>query len=64
MSANYGLNTGRTNYKMSAKLVILPYEVDQQFKYAIYNVDTGQYLTLYSNKVDAEKDLEFILKNS
>jgi len=47
---------------MSAKLVILPYEVDQQFKYAIYNVDTGQYLTLYSNKVDAEKDLEFILK--
>ena len=45
--------------KLSEEYVIVPYG---EHKCAIYNASSRQYLTMYSNKNDAEKDLEFILK--
>ena len=47
--------------KLSEEFVIVPYG---EHECAIYNVKSKQYLTLYSNRVDAEKDLEFILEKS
>ena len=48
--------------KMSADLIILPYEESNQFMYAIYNLKKEQYLTLYSTKEKAQNDLDYILE--
>tara|TARA_Y100001938_G_scaffold150881_1_gene244089 strand:- start:26517 stop:26675 length:159 start_codon:yes stop_codon:yes gene_type:complete len=47
---------------MSADLIILPYEQNNYFMYAIYNTETKQYLTLYSTKEKAQNDLDYILE--
>ena len=48
--------------KMSADLIVLPYEVNNQFMYAIYDLNADQYLTLYSTKEKAQKNLDYILE--
>ena len=47
---------------MSADLIILPYEESNQFMYAIYDLKKEQYLTLYSTKEKAQKNLDYILE--
>ena len=47
--------------KLSEKYVIVPYG---EHNCAIYNRESKQYLTMYRHKLDAEKDLKFLLKNS
>ena len=47
--------------KLSEEYVIVPYG---EHECAIYNRKSKQYLTMYSNKSDAEKDLKFILEKS
>ena len=44
--------------KLSEKYVIVPYG---EHNCAIYNRESRQYLTMYSHKLDAERDLEFLL---
>ena len=45
--------------KLSEKYVIVPYG---EHNCAIYNRESKQYLTMYSHKRDAEKDLKFLLE--
>jgi len=45
--------------KLSEKYVIVPYG---EHNCAIYNRESKQYLTLYSHKRDAEKDLQILLE--
>jgi hypothetical protein len=45
---------------LSEEFVIVPYG---EHECAIYNRKSKQYLTLYSNRADAEKDLKFILES-
>ena len=47
--------------KLSEEYILVPYG---EYKCAIYNTSSKQYFTVYSNKNDAEKDLEFILEKS
>ena len=47
---------------LSADLVILPYEENNNFMYAIYDLKKEQYLTLYSTKEKAQNDLDYILE--
>ena len=48
--------------KMSDDLIILPYEENNNFMYAIYDLKKEQYLTLYSTKEKAQSDLDYILE--
>ena len=68
MSTSYGIDimseetlSEYCQKKLSEEYVIVPYGKQEC---AIYNVKSKQYLTSYSNKNDAEKDLEFILEKS
>ena len=45
--------------KLSEKYVIVPYG---EHNCAIYNRELKQYLTMYSNRIDAENDLKYLLK--
>ena len=67
LSTNHGIDTMSeetlSEYcqkKLSEEFVIVPYG---EHECAIYNRKSKQYLTLYSNRADAEKDLKFILES-